>query len=524
MKRTRYLLVVLIVFASLTSGCREGGGDSDIGTDGLLVGSDGSDGTDGTTSLGVFEKDHTFRVTTLEIDPQAIGVVGTILSGLIATDLRCGILNVLAEYRGYNSADDTFILDVGAGVISADSPDPTTWYCAETSNGRIPDPDPRNYEFLSEETTAASVPARFTNLDEGLFEVTESFDLIFPAIVPGTQLDPEYLLIPLKDVQFSGRIGQNSLGALDLTDGLITGAILKSDADEIEVDLNPSDGNPGAPISSLLASVEMNYPPGADVKTGWLLDVDLGAGEVEVEISDIAILVTEPRAFRVDLLDIDDSTIGVLASILNNLITTDIRCGILNVLAYSHDYDLENLSFQIDVGGGVVADSSTDPTAWYCSEVSGASIPEPDPRTYEFIGEDTTARNVPVIITDADTLIFETSESFDLIFPAIVPGTQEDPMYLLLPLVDVSFGGTVERVSGTGQFDINTGLLTGAILKDDAEGIEVDLSPDDGKPGATLAALLENVVMNYPADSEVKTGWLLSVDVGAVEAMFDAGE
>lgn len=286
MKSTRYLLAVLIVSTCVISGCREDGGDSDIGTDGLLVGADALDGADSSIEQSNFTKEHTFRVTKLDIDKDALGFIGSTLNGLIAPDIRCGILNVLAEYRGYNPADDTFVLDVGAGIISEDSPDPTTWYCSETSTASIPEPDPRNYEFLSVEATATDVPARFTNIEQGLFEVTEAFDLTFPAILPGTQLDPGYLLIPLKDVLFSGRIGEriddDGLGALDLYDGIITGAILKSDADEISVNLNPSNPDGGVPISTLLAGVELNYPADAEVKTGWMLRVDLAAAEVEV--------------------------------------------------------------------------------------------------------------------------------------------------------------------------------------------------------------------------------------------------
>jgi hypothetical protein len=142
-------------------------------------------------------------------------------------------------------------------------------------------PDPRTYTFLREETTELSVPGVVLDEEAGTFETTMSFSLQFPAIVPETQADPEYLLLPLTDVQFSGTLATDqTTGLLELQDGSITGAILKEDADEVTVDLNPNDEEPGGTVSDLLSSTDLNYPPDAEEKTGWMLSVDVTASEV----------------------------------------------------------------------------------------------------------------------------------------------------------------------------------------------------------------------------------------------------
>jgi hypothetical protein len=522
--RIRFFLVLSLV-ASLTlfSGCREEGTDSDVPGDGLgVIGADadGFGDADGVGSGDFYEEPHTFRVTKLDID-DSIGVIGSILSGLIETDLRCGILNIVAEYRNYDAEDDSFTIDVGASVVSEDSEDPTDWYCEGDSQGEVPDPDPRDYEFLRENTTARDIPARFVDLDAGTFEVTENFDLTFPAIVPGTQADPEYLLIPLKDVSFDGKIREMSDGRIEIYDATITGAILQEDAEEITVDFEPDDEDPGSTVAELLRSVDQNYPPEADEKTGWMLNVDTAALEVEVDV-EAGNPFEQPTAYRVDSLDIDPTDLGVIAQILNGLIETDLRCGVLNVMAYLYGYDAETGEFTVDVGGGAVAESSSDPTAWYCEEDTQASVPIPDPRTYTFLREETTELGVPAVVLDEETGSFETTMSFSLQFPAIVPETQADPEYLLLPLTDVRFSGNLATDPTTGLFELQDGSITGAILKEDADEVVVDLNPNDEDPGGTVSELLSSTEMNYPPDAEEKTGWMLTVDVTAYEAMFDA--
>lgn len=114
---------------------------------------------------------------------------------------------------------------------------------------------------------------------------------------------------------------------------------------------------------------------------------------------------------------------------------------------------------------------------------------------------------------DADGNI-TTDETLDLIFPAVQPNS-DPPEIILIPVREIAIDGVIAQTASGIVVDAT---LTGAILQAEAAEVSIEIVP--GSP-STIAELLGEGDMDYPAGAAVFTGWQLEAAIQAVPVTVD---
>lgn len=251
MTRNPMFLAVALAWTSCggeetPAGSDAGGGSPDTGT---AADTSGPDSTDDATAASPFHRDTTFRATFVDVlQPSA---VGAILTPLINNDIESGRLHVLVDVRDFaaTSGDTTFRATGSAGQPTG-TPGEYTWHDAV---------DPASIVYVAATMSAA-----------GHFENTEPASVQFPAPMPGTE-PPEIFIVPLKDIHMVGDMEE--VDGTVATVAFFSGAILREDAETIEVRLSP-ESEPRT-LASMLEGEPMNYPEEGPDATGWRFEADV---------------------------------------------------------------------------------------------------------------------------------------------------------------------------------------------------------------------------------------------------------
>lgn len=214
---------------------------------------------------------------------------------------------------------------------------------------------------------------------------------------------------------------------------------------------------------------------------------DTGGGEGSCAPAD-ALATTDVRGenyYRIERLKINEPR-GV-GAILEGLINNDIRLGKLHIIINITDFSAATGDATMQITGNAgVWDAATCSFAWY-----PGIVPNYGEGAFNDAGEITS------------------NETISLIFPALLPNT-DPPETLEIPLNEVAISGTLAADPENPDTLLLEGLLSGAILAENAADIEVELSP--GNP-QLLGELLGE--LNYPegATGDALTGWKLEAEI-----------
>ena len=276
----RQLLLFSLILAISLLGCSDDetdGSGQDAASDAVVTDTGETDqGEDGS---GAVWDDLMLRVT--QVDVTKPSGVGAILSGIINPEIRDDNIHILIEMTDFQatSGATTFELHGDAGAISEDD---------------------GSYYFIGEQGPAASSIEA-----DGTFINTDEADVDFPirfAVNPtcdggacpdgrcsdnddcreGFTCDSDrdgrcfkLVILPLHEVFVSGQMVFED-GAFSLQGADLSGLILKSEADGIEIDL----GGSVRLLTEVLQEGNMDCPEGADPPTGWCLDAVINAEQV----------------------------------------------------------------------------------------------------------------------------------------------------------------------------------------------------------------------------------------------------
>ena len=227
-----------------------------------------------------------YRTTDLIII-EPIGL-GTVLQGLIRRDINAGILHILVQTDNFSvdSGDATFEISGGAGEEVGTA----TYQFLEdfpaspgvvSADGSFYNTEPLQINFPTDIINPADCDAGSCDGDNCL-DNTACNDG-YECDADGDGQCHQQIIVPLKDVTISGLFGESG-GVLSLqgTTGvggaLLNGAILREDADDIEIE--PAPGANTVTLTALLGEANMDYPADAATKTGWLLSAEIVTVEV----------------------------------------------------------------------------------------------------------------------------------------------------------------------------------------------------------------------------------------------------
>lgn len=245
---------------------------------------DAGNGTDAAaeTSAAATWQGATYRVTEVLVTHPS--TVGGILNNIINPEIRDDRLHILIETSDFDAASGAtnFMLLGGAGDANGDN---TYSFKPET-----PDPVPGSVEadgaFLNNEPILLNFPVLFhldPICDEGPCDdnhcrTTADCRDTFECDFEDTGECQKDIILPLHDVIIDG-VFKTEDDIQVLRQSNLNGAILKSDADTIEVDL----GGSIVILTSLLGENRMDYPEGADDLTGWSMSAKINADEVNID-------------------------------------------------------------------------------------------------------------------------------------------------------------------------------------------------------------------------------------------------
>jgi hypothetical protein len=224
-----------------------------------------------------------FRVNELAVNRPA--ALGTILQGLINRDIGTGLLNILIETSdfGADTGATTFMIAGGAGE-AVDGADDTYRFM------EAPTPVPAQVEadgsFANTEPLTLDFPVLFTfepscdggSCPDDRCRTADDCPDGFSCDSEGDGLCIQWVIIPLKDVTIDGTF-QEADGAQVLRGADLEGAILKEDADGLQVDM----GGTLVVLTTLLNERNMDYPEDSQPKTGWILSGRINANQVTLE-------------------------------------------------------------------------------------------------------------------------------------------------------------------------------------------------------------------------------------------------
>jgi len=229
---------------------------ADVGSGDTAPDAEGSDtgGNDGS----LFSREQvTFRITRVAISRPS--GVGTVLQNLINKDIGEGALHVLIQAFEFGGEPPTTLRVRGNAGTTVEGG--YTWYPGVA---------------LDDAAGTIDTDLFFTNCPDGVDPTTcETLDIIFPALEPGKT---EPLQIPVSNLGLNGNLFETEDGwALE---GTLSGALLKTQIQDIQVELAEGQGQP---LMQLLGGdARMDYPVGAaeGERTGWRLEAEIQAVEV----------------------------------------------------------------------------------------------------------------------------------------------------------------------------------------------------------------------------------------------------
>lgn len=214
--------------------------------------------------------------------------------------------------------------------------------------------------------------------------------------------------------------------------------------------------------------------------------------------------LTDPT-WRLTFVDIK-RPIGGIGTILENLIAQDIDADLLHVLIQFRNFSADDLGGTFEVFG-TAGEKVEGGYTWY----PGAEPVEGDYKPGNLLDPATNSGE----FCNADSIVcFENTENLGIIFPALEPGATEP---LQIPVSELSLTG--EIFEDGGEY-VLFGLLSGAILAAEIEGLNVNVSGDVDGPTQPLAELLGDLTYPIGADDAEKTGWVLSAEIEAAVTTF----
>lgn len=206
-------------------------------------------GLDDTNNPGeaALVEDTALRISFINIRRPS---TASLLTNLIQADINSGLLNVAIVVRDFEETTDGYELRI-TGNAAALEGDSYVWG-----------------------PTVEDVVYVRAGYDPGTGTLTglETFSLNFPAPLPGSE---EVVELPLREIQLDASwVLADGTPTLS---GELLGVILRSDADEIEVEL--TEGQP-TKLTALLGTSNLNWPEGGENALGWRLIADIVATPV----------------------------------------------------------------------------------------------------------------------------------------------------------------------------------------------------------------------------------------------------
>jgi hypothetical protein len=249
----------------------DGGGGADTGADGDAASGDALPDAAAATWAPTL-----YRVQNLLIDEPA--GLGPLIQSLVQRDINSGLLNILIQTGGFaaTSGATTFEIRGGAG----ESSDGTTfrlindvdWVPASVEASG----DFQNTELLTLDfPVILSLPPRCDGAACPDNRCRDNDDCVgqYTCDSAGDGQCLQHIVLPLKEIRVTGAFTTNDAGTAVLSLASLNGAILKADADQLEV------GLPGAEptlLSTLLGERNMDYPDRTN-PTGWRLSALINA-------------------------------------------------------------------------------------------------------------------------------------------------------------------------------------------------------------------------------------------------------
>lgn len=227
--------------------------------------------------------DTMLRVTEVTIT-QPSGV-GSILTGIINSEIRAENIHILVELSDFavTTGATTCTLHGDAGDYNETS---SEYEFTGTSDEVAADMS-ADGSFSNSELAGVDFPIRFTvnpvcdggdcpndecRTDADCTETGFSCDL------DGDGRCFQMVILPLHDVEFDATLITTS-GEFAIQGGTMDGLILKSDADDMLINL----GGSTRILTEILGEANMDCPAGADPLTGWCISAVLNAEQVNNE-------------------------------------------------------------------------------------------------------------------------------------------------------------------------------------------------------------------------------------------------
>jgi hypothetical protein len=253
----------------------ENGGEADTGLEDT-GGSDETSAFNWTAAL--------YRTESLNITRPAH--VGPLLNGLIAPDIREGRLHILIETSDFSaeSGAATFMLFGGSGDLDQE----TGLYSVSGDGNPVPAVVEADGSFVNTEPLSLDFAAIITQppscdgdpCDDNSCRDDDDCNTNFECDTEGEGQCLQFVVIPLQDLNIDGTFQQDEEGNPILDAITLDGAILKTDADGIELDLGT--GTPTV-LTNLLQENRMDYPADAVEYTGWILTAIISGVQVNNE-------------------------------------------------------------------------------------------------------------------------------------------------------------------------------------------------------------------------------------------------
>lgn len=278
MKYTARILTVL--FALSMWGCSDDAADDPSGDTGggdTGTADTGNGGSDTGGETGTWEATF-YRVT--EVSVTTPSTVAGILSNIINPEIRDGQLHILIETSEFaaDAGATTFMLHGGAGDLTDEG--------EYVFNGGEASPATVDAEgnFSNDSPTELDFPVLFRvpgvcdggACPDGLCRTNDDCESDFTCDLEDTGECVQPVVLPLKDVLITGTFEINGEGVQVLSGATLTGAVLKTDADDLEVDL----GGSIATLTTILGENRMDWPEEGP-NQGWTLGALVNAEAIE---------------------------------------------------------------------------------------------------------------------------------------------------------------------------------------------------------------------------------------------------
>ena len=278
MTSSRLLLILLLPAILIVAGC----GDDETSENGTDAGSDTGAVDQGSDAPEITWEDFMLRVT--DVDVTRPSGVGAILSGIINPEIRADNIHILIEMTDFQAetGTTTFQLHGDAGAVNED--DGTYYFIGEQG----PEASSVEADGTYSNTTAVDVdfPIRFAvnpvcdggTCPDGLCRDDNDCRDGFTCDADRDGRCFKLVILPLHEVFISGQLLYED-GAFAVQGSELSGLILKSEADGIEIDL----GGSVRLLTEVLQEGNMDCPEGADPPTAWCLDAVINAEQVNNE-------------------------------------------------------------------------------------------------------------------------------------------------------------------------------------------------------------------------------------------------